>query len=308
MQTLPSSLRIGVLRGGPACAGEPSPEYDTSLKSGAAILKLLSETHRPLDIFISRDGLWHMRGLPRKPEKIFPHIDIFWNALCGPYSQDRKLQKILEHHGVKYTGSKCLPSAICANRILSKEIFTKHGLKTPPYVAIKRNDDIRQKVSEIFKTFLMPVTVKPATAGSSVEVSIVGTLPEIIDAVRLAFKRSQNVLVEEFIAGREASCGVIENFRGQKYYALIPIGANRHFSAEEKKEMERLSVAAHQNLGLNHYSCSGFIVSPNRGVFILETNSLPEMTGQSILSKSLEAVGLSQKDFIHHILLLALNK
>jgi D-alanine--D-alanine ligase len=324
MQTLSPSLRIGVLRGG------PSPEYDISLQSGGNVLRQLSETHRPLDIFISKNGVWHMHGLPRKPEKIFPHIDIFWNALHGVFGEDGKLQKILDSHGVKYTGSGAFASALCMNKKISKEIFAKNGLKTPRHVVIKRNDDISEKSKEIFKTFLMPVVVKPVSAGSSIGVSIVDTVPEIIDAVRSAFKHGAGVLVEEYVKGKEATCAVLENFRGKPIYAFLPIEIRPsakffdydskyvadaseeicpgHFFEEEKKTIENYARLAHSALGLSQYSRSDFIVAPKRGVFILETNSLPGLTEQSLLPKSLSAVGLSQKDFIHHVLSLALNK
>lgn len=325
MQTLPSTLRIGVIRGG------PSSEYDVSLKSGANILKTLGETHRPIDIFISKDGTWHMQGIPRKPEKIFPHVDVIFNAMHGAFGEDGKLQKILESHGVKYTGSNSYSSAVGMNKVLGKEIFSKRGLKTPEYSVIKRTDDIAQKIKEIFKSFLMPVVVKPAMAGSSIGVSIVGTLSEITDAVRFAFKHSPAVLVEEFVSGKEATCAVMENWRGEPIYALLPVEIrpksgtffdyNSKYTAgacdeicpgkffkEEKNIIEESAKMAHQALELSHYSRSDFIVSPSRGVFILETNSLPGLTDESLLPKSLEATGVSTKEFLHHVLLLAMNE
>ncbi len=322
MSTLSPSLRIGVLRGG------PSPEYAVSLQTGANILKHLSEKHKPLDIFISHDGVWHLRGLPRPVEKILPNVDVVWNALHGAYGEDGTVQKILEHHGVSYTGSDPFSSAISMNKILSKEIFLKNDLKTPRYVVFKRNDDLKKKSAEIFKTFIMPVVVKPASAGSSVGVSIVGTQEKIEEAILRAIKHSPSVLVEEFIKGREATCGVIDGFRGQKYYALPVVEIKSHneffdydakysgqseeivpgrFSIEEKKEMEGLAVLAHTALGLRHYSRSDFIVSP-RGIFILESNALPGLTKESLLPKSMEAVGITMPHFLHHIISLAIEK
>jgi D-alanine--D-alanine ligase len=323
MQTLSPSLRIGVLRGG------PSSEYEVSLKTGANVLKTLSETHRPLDIFISRDGIWHMRGVPQPIEKILPQVDVVVNALHGKFGEDGAVQKILEQHGVLFTGSDSFASAVSMNKILSKQIFLRYKLKTPEYTIFKRNHDLKEKSAEIFRTFLPPVVVKPAGAGSSVGVSIASTPEEIKDAIVGAIRHSPNVLIEEFIAGREATCGVIDDFRGQVHYALPPVeirphGKNffnydakysgqsqeivpSHFSAEQKKEIERLAVAAHVALGLRHYSRSDFMVSP-RGIFILESNSLPGLTAESLLPKSLSAVGATSRQFLHHIIFLALNE
>jgi D-alanine-D-alanine ligase len=321
MQTLSSSLRIGVLRGG------PSPEYNVSLKTGANVLQHLSATHKPLDIFISRDGTWHMRGVARPIEKILPHLDVVVNALHGAYGEDGMVQKILEQHGMPYTGSNSFASAIGMNKILSKQIFLRHGLKVPQHIVFKRSDDLKEKSTEIFKTFLMPVVVKPASAGSSVGVSIARTPEEIKEAIVKAIKHSPSVLVEEFVSGREATCGVIDDFRGQEHYALPPVEIRSHnnffdydakyagqseeivpshFSENQKKEIERLAVLAHTVLGLRHYSRSDFIVSP-RGIFILESNTLPDLTDASLLPKSLDAVGVTIPQFLHHIISLAIN-
>ena len=87
---LSSSLRIGVLRGG------PSSEYDVSLKSGHEVLKHLSQTHKPLDIFISRNGTWHVQGIERSPERILKHVDVIFNALHGKFGEDGRVQEILD--------------------------------------------------------------------------------------------------------------------------------------------------------------------------------------------------------------------
>ncbi len=322
MQTLSPTLRIGVLRGG------PSPEYEVSLQTGGTVLRHLSETHKPLDIFISRDGVWHLRGVARPVEKILPNVDVVVNALHGAYGEDGVVQKILEHYGVAYTGSDSFASAVGMNKILSKEIFARHGLQTPQYIVFKRSDDLKQKSAEIFKTFLMPVVVKPTSAGSSVGVSIARTPEEIADAIVSAIKHSSSVLVEEFVPGREATCAVIDDFRGQEYYALPPVEVKPHnefydykakyedesdlivpsnFSQEIKKEIEKMAISAHTALGLRHYSRSDFLVSP-RGIFILETNTLPGLTDHSNLPKSLAAVGATMPEFLRHIISLALNK
>ena len=323
MQTLPSSLRIGVLRGG------PSPEYEVSLKTGANVLKHLSENYKPLDIFISRDGTWHMRGLPRPIEKILPHVDVVVNAMHGAYGEDGTVQKILEHHRMPYTGSGAFASALGMNKILSKEVFLKNEIQTPRHIVFRRNDDLKEKSNQIFKTFFMPVVIKPASAGSSVGVTIAKNPGEIKESIIFAIKHSPSVIIEEFIKGREATCGVVDGFRGEEHYALPPVEIRphngnffdydakyagqseeivpSHFSSEEKKEIEKLAVAAHVALGLRHYSRSDFIVTP-RGIFILETNTLPGLTDASLLPKSLEAVGATMPQFLEHIISLALAR
>ncbi|MEK9209577.1 MAG: ATP-grasp domain-containing protein, partial [Patescibacteria group bacterium] len=139
-----------------------------------------------------------------------------------------------------------------------------------------------------------------------------------------------NVLVEEFIKGQEATCGVLENFRGKKHYVLPPIeiipknsdslfnyqakydGSSQelcpaNFNLETKREIEEVAVKAHQILGCRHYSRSDMIVSPH-GIYLLEINTLPGLTSESLIPKSAEAIGLSFPALLDHLIQLALNK
>ena len=136
-------------------------------------------------------------------------------------------------------------------------------------------------------------------------------------------------MVEENIKGREATCGVVDKFRGNDFYSLLPIeiikpeksdffdyeakycGGSQeicpgNFSRDEKEAIQELAVAAHKVLGLRHYSRSDFIISPGRGIYILEVNTLPGLTAESLLPKSLQAVGCSLPDFLDHLITLAL--
>jgi D-alanine-D-alanine ligase-like ATP-grasp enzyme len=108
-------------------------------------------------------------------------------------------------------------------------------------------------------------------------------------------------LVEEFINGKEATCGVIDNFRNTSRYALIP-HSESSLSQAEKVAVERLALNAHDSLGLRHYSSSDFVIHPKRGIFILETDSQPSLHKESRFKKSLENVGSSISQFLHHTL------
>jgi len=127
------------------------------------------------------------------------------------------------------------------------------------------------------------------------------------------------VMIEEYIRGTEATCGVIDGFRGVDRYALLPVeivspkypGVSQElcpgrFSDEESKEIQRHAVLAHDALGSRHYSRSDFIISRN-GIYALEVNTLPSLTPESLFPKSLEAVGSSLPEFLDHIICLALR-
>lgn len=324
MQIISPSLRIGVIRGG------PSVEYEVSLGTGGNILKHLSASHNPLDIFISRDGKWHIQGIERTPERILKHVDVVVNALHGTFGEDGGLQEILDSHGTRYTGSDKLSSAIAMNKWMTKERVEKAGIKTPLYFIVRQEDSISEKAKFIFNSIPHPMIVKPACSGSSFGLYKVNSFSELVSALEVILSEHGSAIVEEYIVGKEATCGVVDNFRGRDIYALPPIeiipptgklfdyeskynGQSQeicpgNFSKEEKKEIEEISAKIHQILGLSHYSRSDFIISPKRGIYFLEVNTLPGLTNESLLPKSLNAVGVTMPEFLHHIIFLALNQ
>ncbi|MBI3075332.1 MAG: D-alanine--D-alanine ligase [Parcubacteria group bacterium] len=316
--------RVGVIRGG------PSNEYEVSLKTGAAVLKNLPEKYEPVDIFIDKKGEWYARGVVTRPERILSHLDVAFIALHGKYGEDGQIQKLLATHRVPYVGSESLPSALGLNKHLAKEAFKKHGLRVPYHTLLRGGELNERQIVDAYRRIPQPSVVKPVDGGSSVGVYLARDFFEFKRALKNAALHSSLVLVEEFIPGTEATCGVVERFRGAAQYALPPIeivpprgktffdyeakygGASQElcpasFVAETKREIERMALAAHTALGLRHYSRADFIVSP-RGVYILETNSLPGLTEQSLLPKACAAVGLSFPQFLDHVLTLAIRK
>lgn len=317
--------KVGVLRGG------PSSEYEVSLKTGKSVLDNLPDHYEGLDIFIDKEGTWHYLGAPIKPETLFKKVDVIFNALHGAYGEDGTVQKLLDYFNVPYTGSTTLASAVGMNKVLTKKAYTNFGLKTPIHTLIIKGNNISLEVARVFKTFPMPAVVKPHNSGSSVGVTVARTLPELENAVYKALDYSDTVVIEEFIPGKEATCGVVDDFRNESVYSLLPVEIRKplssaffdyeakyggqsqeicpgNFTAEEKKIIQKMAREAHQALGLRHYSRSDFIIHPRRGVYILETNTLPGLTGESLLPKSLAAVGCSLPAFLDHLLKLALEK
>lgn len=324
-------IRVGVLRGG------PSNEYDVSLKTGGNVIAHLGkhpeEKYQPIDIFIDRNGDWHIAGVPVEPHHALDQVDVVWNALHGAYGEDGKVQQLLDRHEVPYTGSGAFASAVGMNKVLAKETFLKHGIKTPRYAlveseGVRERRDLEAKLLELFRSFTLPFIVKPVSSGSSVGVSVVKGFHEFESAIFEAFKHGNVIMIEEFIPGVEATCGVIDAFRDTDIYALPPIEIRPHrsgffdfaakyegkadeivpgnFTHEEKDQIMHLARAAHTALGLRHYSRSDFIVSPKRGIYILEVNTLPGLTDASLLPKALQSVGVSVGHFLDHVIGLAL--
>ncbi len=321
-----SRTHVGILRGG------PSSEYEVSLTTGATVLQHLpQDKYTFLDIYIDQEGKWHVQGQAVEPHQALQRVDVVFNALHGEYGEDGKVQRILEKHGVPFTGSNSFGSALAMNKVLSKKTFAQHGLKTPHYKTLRQNEAADQAILDIFRSFPMPAVVKPVSQGSSVGVSIAKNIAELREGIAHAFEYDDSILIEEFIKGIEASCGVLESFRGQKLHALIPIeirpkashffdytskytdgGSDEicpgNFTLEEKARIEEYAKRAHEILGLRHYSRSDFIVTPRRGIYILETNTLPGLTPNSLLPKELKAGGTELSHFLDHIIELALGK
>lgn len=317
--------RVGVLRGG------PSSEYEVSLKTGEAVLKNLPDHYEPVDIFVDRDGYWYVHGIKHEPPKALHKVDVVWNAMHGEFGEDGQVQELMDNFGVKYTGSKAFPSRLAINKGLTKDFLKKVGVKTPIYKVLDRVDFSPRLAATLYQTFPQPSIVKPLSLGSAYGVALASGMMGLNEALKQAFDLSEKVLIEEFIAGKEATCAVVENFLGERYHVLPPIeivlkstsglfdydamynGLSEQicpgrFSTAENAELARIAKIAHQTLGLDHYSRSDFIIHPRRGIYFLEINSLPGLTEVSLLPKALSARGSSFSDFLDHVIKMALGR
>jgi D-alanine-D-alanine ligase len=329
-------IKVGVIRGG------ISGEHDVSLASGSQVLfhlrsPAMNDKYKAVDIFIDKDGLWHINGIPTTLDKIIHKVDVLFNALHGDYGEDGKIQQELEAWNIPYTGSRPLSSAISYNKLLTKQEFSKLGIKTPKHLLFPAyQDDFdgprakygERKAREVWEKLPPPWIVKPLTGGSSLGIHVCYTFRDLIVAFDESIDQKVSVLVEEFIKGKEATVGVINHFRNQDVYVLPPIeiripkesvffdkevkynGQSEeicpgNFSEDEKRELERLASLIHSGLDLSHYSRSDFIIHPKKGIFALEVNTLPGMTEESLMPKAIKAVGSNLPEFIEHIINLA---
>lgn len=312
-----------VLRGG------PSSEYDVSMKTGRSILDALQGKHTLKDVVIDKSGRWITNGFEVKPDIILRSSDCVLNAMHGEYGEDGRVQQILERSGIPFTGPKVLGAKLAMNKVSAKEIFKKHGLMTPMHVVVERTPDVEAMAYELFRSFPMPVVIKPIDRGSSVGVSICRDFNSLVNSLISLFLQYERLLIEEYIPGREATVGVVEKFREKDIYQFLPIeirpkssffdyeskysGESEEicpgaFSSNESLKMQEAAALAHNVLGLRHYSRSDFILNPKRGLYILETNSLPGLTKESLLPKSFEPVGWNYGDFLEHIINLAMEE
>ncbi|MBP9711382.1 MAG: ATP-grasp domain-containing protein [Candidatus Pacebacteria bacterium] len=322
---------VGVLRGG------PSSEYEVSLKSGAAILNALDkEKYDARDLFVDKTGAWHSYGAPVTPERALRGVDVVYNIIHGEYGEDGDLHQVLDAVNIPYTGSTSSVSKLVFNKQQTKDAVSKLGVKVPMGRIINYPrggaQDFEELARRIFRKLPLPMMIKPVIGGSSVGMTVAEDFYTLLAGLERAFAVSPQILIEEYIRGREATVGVIEHFRDERAYALMPVeiippkehkffsydakysgGTTErvpgHFTEGEKLELERIAKAVHEALEVSHYSRSDFIIS-RRGIYFLEINNAAAvgMTEESLMPKAIRAVGSKLSDFTDHIINLAQNR
>jgi D-alanine-D-alanine ligase len=310
--------RVGVIRGG------PTPAYELSLKSGAALIHALPpETYDVRDIFIDRTGSWHVRGKPMPPSRALGQLDCAVIAVQGSYGEDGRLQRLLETHGVPYLGTDPFGCALAASKKIAKERVVEAGILTPVSVVITQDDLSRSRIISLFRTFPQPSIIKPLSGGSSIGVYVAQNYFEFERGIMEALAHASSVLIEEYIRGKEATVGIISAFRDEEHYALPPVELVHQtpyhhypyeykvhppstsrvfgsFSSDEKEEMMRIAKMAHQVLGLRDISRHDFIVA-KRGILFLESNTIPELFEGTPTALSLDAMGISVPTVASHL-------
>ncbi len=313
-------ITVGILRGG------SSSEYESSVRSGAAVMNALPEDrYDTRDIFIDKNGLWHSRGMPAEPARALAQVDVVYNALHGGAGEDGTVQRILERAGIPYTGSKVIASNASSNKIIARELLSRAGINIPRgKVFTLRDGPTGEMAMQVFQMFPPPYVVKPPSEGSSIGIIIADTLPALPDAIGDVLDAYGVALIEEFILGSEATVGVIENFRKEPLYALPPaeivlpksaryldkdvLQSHSHrlivpsnFSFADKRALADAARAAHRALGMAHFSNVDMILT-RRGPYVLEANASPALHDKSPMHHMLHSVGASVGDFAEHIL------
>ncbi len=312
--------RVAVLRGG------PSDEYEVSMRTGATVLRSLQKKYNSVqDVVITKSGEWLENGIAKNPDRILTANDVVFLALHGQYGEDGEVQRLIQRQNIPFTGSRALPSAIAFNKHLTKETLRQHGIKMPLHVLVRRGDvdDISLLTRNIASSFGPEYIVKPLASGSSVGVELVRDADELGAAISRALAVSEQILIEEFIRGREATVATIEGFRDQELYVfpvieIIPPpradfftydvkynGETQeicpgNFSYKERDELSQLAAFVHRTLDLSQYSRSDFIVR-NGIPYFLEVNTLPGLTDESLFPKAAKAVGLTYDDLVAHL-------
>ncbi len=264
---------------------------------------------------------------PASSAALWEQCDAAFLALHGSFGEDGVLQGYLESIGIPYTGSGVYASAVAMNKITSKYLYLQNGLSVPPYSIYGRRFPLNT-VEHIALQHGFPCFVKCPQSGSSKLMGCASTLSELASLLDEFIRYSPEILIETSIQGIEFTCGVLEDADGQPF-ALPPIEIRpkaRFFDYTAKytsgasdeivpapqphellQRIEKTAVAAHQILGCSGISRTDMIYQHDT-LFVLETNTLPGLTANSLIPKSFQANGGTFSELIDLLLRHALTR
>ncbi|MGB8169225.1 MAG: D-alanine--D-alanine ligase [Chthoniobacteraceae bacterium] len=296
--------KIAVLMGG------PGSERKVSLASGAGVVKALGELGAEVTEVVV-DG----------PDFVVPPgTEIAFNVIHGTFGEDGQLQRILESRGIRYTGEGVAGSELAIDKIATKQRLIDRGVPTAQYEILSNGTQ---------PSLPLPFVIKAPREGSSVGIYIVRDAAEVAPKLAEAAKFGNELLVEQFIAGRELTVGIVGdlalpiieirakkdfyNFEN-KYPFLNPnaAGADHYcpapLSEDVTRRIQALALAAHRALDLEVYSRVDFLLTADDEPFVLEVNTIPGMTPASLLPEAAAVVDISYPELCRRIIELSLPR
>lgn len=287
-----STKKIAVLMGG------PGSEREVSLASGNAVLKAL------LGLGLDAVGVDVTTTEIHLPEG----TGLAFNVIHGTFGEDGQLQDAMETIGVPYTGAGSVSSKLAIHKSLAKQRFLAAGVPTARSETVALSPGV---VPDL--TIQAPLVIKPPLEGSSVGIQIVKSQGEVSAALLKAAEKYSEVLIEEFIEGKELTVGILDGKAlpivqitppegvydmASKYPWLSGAKGSEYqcpadLDLETTMAVQAAAVAAHQSLGVEIYSRVDVLLDSQSRPFVLEANTIPGMTETSLLPKAAAATGIS---------------
>lgn len=243
--------------------------------------------------------------------------DISFLALHGDDGENGKLQATFDMYGIKYTGSGYLGSAMAMNKEVSKIMLAAHDIPTPAGIVLHKGEAIRNVG--------FPCVVKPCSGGSSIGTSLVADASEYEKALELAFEFEDSVVVEQYIKGRELTCGVMGE-SAMPVIEIIPKAGwydykNKYqagcteeicpapLSKEETERVQRLAERVKAALMIDVYCRADFMMDGESGeIYCLEANTLSGMTPTSLIPQMAAEQGMDFGELCEKIIKISLEK
>lgn len=258
---------------------------------------------------------------------IWDTIDVAFIVLHGKYGEDGLIQSLFEFKNIPYTGSNPKTCSVAMDKIFTKNMMSAYGILTPKWIPINSNSiDNEELIKEIRKEFGNKLIVKPNDQGSSIGITIVksGNLDDISDALKEAAKYSSRILVEEFIEGREITCGLIDGEalplieilpKDEFYnYTTKYIKGNSDYicpaelTEDVTEFVQSVSQMCNEILDVKGFCRVDFRLSEDNEPYFLELNPIPGFTSTSLVPKAAKEVGIEFPELCERIINSAIKK
>lgn len=306
-------IRVALLAGG------ASGEREVSLAGAACFVKALDTHKYELHRY---DPLTDLGILAQDASS----LDVAFILLHGSYGEDGTVQGFLDLLRLPYQGSGVLGSALAMDKNMAKKLYGLAGLPVAAWEMAREGD--KDDPARLLETLTFPLVIKPIRAGSSLGMSVAHDMPQLRKGICMAYDYDDQVMVEQFIGGREVTVGVLGNAALQAlplveiipgaefdffdYRAKYERGASREICPavvpeEVAERAQDYALAAHRSLGLRGYSRTDMILCADGSLSLLETNTIPGMTPTSLLPQAARVFGLSYTELIDRLLQLALD-
>jgi D-alanine-D-alanine ligase len=299
-------------------SGGISSEREVSLNSGDQVFQSLDATKYEVRRYDPKTDLAKLIAEASQ-------IDAALIILHGPYGEDGTVQGLLELLDIPYQGAGVLGSALAMNKPAAKQIYEAQRLPVPAHVVVQRSQ--RPPTDELVRQLGLPLVVKPATAGSSIGMSIARHAEELQPALERALEYDTRILVETYIDGVEITGAVLGNDEPQALplIEIIPDKEHLFFDYEAKytagvtqeicparidaaltQKAQEFAVRAHKALYCTGYSRTDMMVRGNE-IFVLETNTIPGMTPTSLFPQAARAAGISFSQLLDRLIELGIQ-
>ena len=295
-------MKVAVIMGG------SSAEKDVSIKTGEAVVRACLANGFEVYPIVFDDNY-------KDSFQLLKDVDIVFNGLHGTFGEDGAIQKWFEQNNILFTGSDSFSSQICMDKIKSKKIARENNIRTPDWIEFK--EDVH------FNQAFYPCIVKPNAQGSTFGLSYVNEAGSLEEAINHSLLFDSNVLIEEYIRGREITVGVLNNevlpiveilpkHKLYDYECKYTPGMTNYKCPIEldnglKEKINIDTIKIFELLGCRGYGRADYIIDENNNHYFLELNTLPGMTSTSLLPIAAENSGITFNNLIKKIVQLGLK-
>ncbi|MFB3894804.1 MAG: D-alanine--D-alanine ligase [bacterium] len=348
-------IRVAVLMGG------KTAEHAVSLNSGMMVVNNLDKQKYLIKpVIITKTGKWIVAKNYSSTKKIFKNskelinhintkpvttgigidklltskIDVVFLAMHGPYGEDGTIQGLLDLAELPYTGSGVLGSSLAMHKIKTLEMLERWNILTPKrivYAEVRsQKSEVRKIINDVKQKLGFPCVVKPCELGSSVAIEIVKHPNKLIPAIKTALRYDRQVMVEQFIAGKEITCGVLGTGFGKEpiafpptmiipktseffdYHAKYTAGATDEITpapigSKLTRQVQQIAIAVHKALCCGSMSRTDMLIKQHR-IYVFETNTIPGMTATSLYPQAAKAAGIGFPELLDRLIHLAFDE